>query len=41
VRKWQTCVAQKIQTLLIEDLDGSDAERTVRFRPDGTEYETT
>jgi hypothetical protein len=33
-------VAQKMQTLLIEDLDGSDADCTVRFRPDGTEYET-
>ena len=32
-------VAQKIQTLLIEDLDGSEAEGTVRFRLDGTEYE--
>ena len=32
-------MAQKIQTLLIEDLDGSEAEGTVRFRLDGTEYE--
>jgi hypothetical protein len=32
-------VAQKIQTLLIDDLDGSDAEGTVRFGLDGTEYE--
>jgi Lsr2 len=32
-------VAQKIQTLLIDDLDGSNAEGTVRFGLDGTEYE--
>jgi hypothetical protein len=32
-------VAQKIQVLLIDDLDGSEAEATVRFGLDGTEYE--
>jgi hypothetical protein len=32
-------VAQKIQTLLIDDLDGSPAEGTVRFGLDGTGYE--
>jgi len=32
-------VAQKIQTLFVDDLDGSDAEGTVRFGLDGTEYE--
>jgi Lsr2 len=32
-------VAQKIETLLIDDLDGSEAEGTVRFGLDGTEYE--
>jgi hypothetical protein len=32
-------VAQKIQTLFIDDLDGSDAEGTVRFGLDGAEYE--
>jgi hypothetical protein len=32
-------VAQKIQVLLIDDLDGSAAEGTVRFALDGTEYE--
>jgi hypothetical protein len=32
-------VAQKIQTLLIDDLDGSEAEGTVRFGLDGAEYE--
>jgi hypothetical protein len=32
-------MAQKIQTLLIDDLDGSPAEGTVRFALDGTSYE--
>jgi uncharacterized membrane protein len=32
-------VAQKIQTLFIDDLDGGPAEGTVRFGLDGTEYE--
>jgi hypothetical protein len=32
-------VAQKVQTLFIDDLDGSTAEGTVRFGLDGTEYE--
>ena len=32
-------MAQKIQTLFIEDLDGSEAEGTVRLGLDGTEYE--
>jgi hypothetical protein len=32
-------VAQKIQVLLIDDLDGSEADGTVRFGLDGTEYE--
>jgi hypothetical protein len=32
-------VAQKIQVLLIDDLDGSEAENTVRFGLDGVEYE--
>ena len=32
-------VAQKIQTVFIDDLDGSDAEGAVRFGLDGTEYE--
>ena len=32
-------MAQKIQTLLIDDLDGGEAETTVRFGLDGTEYE--
>ena len=35
----RAAVAQKIQTLLIDDLDGSAAEGTVRFGLDGTEYE--
>ena len=32
-------MAQKIQTLFIDDLDGSEADGTVRFRLDGTDYE--
>jgi nucleoid-associated protein Lsr2 len=32
-------MAQKVQTLFIDDLDGSDAEGTVRFALDGAEYE--
>ena len=32
-------MAQKVQTLLIDDLDGGQAEGTVRFGLDGAEYE--
>src|ERR1700722_955938 len=32
-------MAQRIQTLLIDDLDGAEAAGTVRFGLDGTEYE--
>jgi hypothetical protein len=32
-------MAQKIQTLFIDDLDGSEADGTVRFGLDGAEYE--
>jgi hypothetical protein len=32
-------VAQKVQTLFIDDIDGSAAEGTVRFALDGTDYE--
>jgi hypothetical protein len=32
-------VAQKIQILLIDDIDGTEAEETVRFALDGEEYE--
>ena len=32
-------MAQKVQTLLIDDLDGGEAEGTVRFGLDGAEYE--
>jgi nucleoid-associated protein Lsr2 len=35
----RAAVAQKIQTLFIDDLDGSTAEGTVRFGLDGTGYE--
>jgi hypothetical protein len=32
-------MAQKVQTLFIDDLDGSEAEGTVRFALDGASYE--
>ncbi len=32
-------MAQKIQTLFIDDIDGSPAEGTIRFGLDGNEYE--
>ena len=32
-------MAQKVQILFIDDIDGSAAEGTVRFGLDGTEYE--
>ena len=32
-------MAQKIQTFLVDDLDGSEAEGTVLFGLDGTHYE--
>ena len=32
-------MAQKVQTIFIDDLDGSQADGTVRFGLDGTEYE--
>jgi hypothetical protein len=32
-------MAQKVQTIFIDDLDGSQADGTVRFGLDGTDYE--
>src|ERR1700693_4087608 len=32
-------MAQKVQTLFIDDLDGSEADGTVRFGLDSTDYE--
>jgi Lsr2 len=32
-------MAQKVQTIFIDDLDGTEADGTVRFGLDGTEYE--
>jgi hypothetical protein len=32
-------MAQKIQMLFIDDIDGGEADGTVRFALDGTEYE--
>src|SRR5947207_17508 len=35
----ETGMAQKVHTLYVDDLDGSDAEGTVRFALDGAQYE--
>jgi hypothetical protein len=32
-------MAQKIETLFVDDIDGSEAEGTVRFGLDGADYE--
>jgi hypothetical protein len=32
-------MAQKVQTLFVDDIDGGNAEGTVRFALDGTDYE--
>jgi hypothetical protein len=32
-------VAQRVQTFFVDDIDGTDAEGTVRFGLDGTDYE--
>ena len=32
-------MAQRVNVVLVDDLDGSDAEETVTFGLDGTEYE--
>jgi nucleoid-associated protein Lsr2 len=39
VQRSGTAVARKIQIVFIDDLDGSEADGTVRFGLDGTEYE--
>jgi hypothetical protein len=37
--EWRLTMAQKLQTLYIDDIDGGEAEGTVRFGLDGIEYE--
>jgi hypothetical protein len=37
--KERAAMAQKVQTLYVDDLDGSEADGTIRFGLDGTEYE--
>ena len=32
-------MARKVQTFLIDDLDGSEADGTIRFGLDGVDYE--
>jgi hypothetical protein len=39
LRQRRQVMAQKIQTLFIDDIDGGEAEGTVRFGLDGTDYE--
>ena len=36
---WVVRITAQVQTLFIDDLDGSEANGTVRFGLDGTEYE--
>ena len=38
-RESGAAMAQKVQTLFIDDLDGTEADGTVRFGLDGTDYE--
>src|SRR5215469_4018374 len=38
-RETESCMAQKINVLLVDDIDGSDAAETVQFGLDGTQYE--
>jgi hypothetical protein len=38
-RRNGAAVASKVQTVFIDDIDGSTAEGAVRFGPDGTKYE--
>ena len=38
-RNGAAVMAQKVQTLFVDDLDGSEADGAVRFELDGTEYE--
>jgi hypothetical protein len=37
--RMEQLVAQKVQTLYVDDIDGSDADGTIRFGLDGTDYE--
>lgn len=39
VRENGALMAQKVQTMFVDDLDGSEAEGTVHFGLDGTDYE--
>ena len=37
--RMEQLVAQKVQTLFVDDINGSDADGTIRFGLDGTDYE--
>jgi Lsr2 len=39
VRGWSPEVAQKVQVILTDDIDGGEAEETVQFALDGVTYE--
>jgi hypothetical protein len=36
---WEQFMAQKVQVILVDDIDGGSAEETVSFSLDGTSYE--
>ncbi|GAA1927636.1 hypothetical protein GCM10009716_39480 [Streptomyces sodiiphilus] len=38
-QEWEQPVAQKVQVLLLDDLDGGEADETVTFALDGKTYE--
>ena len=38
-KKGRKFMAQKVQVLLVDDIDGSDADETVTFSLDGVSYE--
>lgn len=39
MNEWEYPVAQKVQVLLLDDLDGGEADETVTFALDGKTYE--
>jgi len=39
ITPWETTMAQKVQVLLVDDIDGGSADETVTFALDGVTYE--
>jgi hypothetical protein len=39
IPKWENQMAQKVQVLLVDDIDGGTADETVTFGLDGVSYE--